>query len=395
MASFNWIQTIMLPQGWTAYSISLNSGDYALQYDTVKKTSYAVPTDTTNQESNPTEAFPATSLDPGSIPDPLLQPSGATENGPLDFLIAFNTTGQFSIASLPSTDPSRPATFVPPDNLPYYYNLGADANNLTNTYEVGFSDGPTFAEKLLGSTSQVIQYTTRLAGVGTDASSTPSTWSDWGTNFSWDSNAVSISNVSYFRADDPSLEPPVVSGGVINVSTDLPPTLAPLADQTVNQGSNVTAVAFGTDPNQGQTLTYGLGPGAPSGAAINPTTGAFSWAVPATEPPGSYPVTVAVTDNGTPPLSAMQTFTINVNAAPPSQPFVAATNYSSGGVAPTLDGINRGHRSGRCSRAISTATARPTSWSPAPEVTAACTGSHSCPASAAAHFGAYGLLRSR
>jgi hypothetical protein len=114
-------------------------------------------------------------------------------------------------------------------------------------------------------------------------------------------------------------------------------TLAPLASQTVNPGAYVTAVAIATDTNSGDTLSFSLGTGAPAGAAINQTTGAFSWTVPSSEPPGSYPVTITVTTNGGAPLSASQTFPIVVPAQ--TQPFEAATDIPA--VPPSLDGGNQ------------------------------------------------------
>ncbi len=45
----------------------------------------------------------------------------------------------------------------------------------------------------------------------------------------------------------------------------------------------------------------------PTGSAINPGTGVFTWTPLA---PGNYPVTVRVTDNGVPALSATTSFTI-------------------------------------------------------------------------------------
>ena len=65
-----------------------------------------------------------------------------------------------------------------------------------------------------------------------------------------------------------------------------------------------------------KTMTYTLDPGAPSGAAINPTTGVFSWTPSVGQGPATYNVTVRVTDNGTPNQSATKTFTVTVNAPP-------------------------------------------------------------------------------
>ncbi|HWH68478.1 MAG TPA: cadherin repeat domain-containing protein, partial [Candidatus Sulfotelmatobacter sp.] len=99
----------------------------------------------------------------------------------------------------------------------------------------------------------------------------------------------------------------VVSTNTGSVNT--PPIVTPIADQnaTVGQALSFTVSATDTDTPP-QTLTFGLEPGAPQGAAIS-TSGQFSW-TPASA--GSYPVTVRVTDNGIPPLSATISFSITV-----------------------------------------------------------------------------------
>ncbi len=110
----------------------------------------------------------------------------------------------------------------------------------------------------------------------------------------------------------------VAPGLLLTVTTtNQPPVLTAIADQTVTQGGTVALTAQATDPDPGETLTFSLDAGAPAGASINPGSGAFFWAVPTTLTPGDYPVTVRVTDNGSPPLSATQTFTIHVFAIVP------------------------------------------------------------------------------
>jgi hypothetical protein len=76
------------------------------------------------------------------------------------------------------------------------------------------------------------------------------------------------------------------------------PVLAPIGNKTVAANSTLTFKATASDPDAGQTLKFSL-IGAPAGATINATTGAFSWK-PTTE--GSYTLKVRVTDNGTPAL---------------------------------------------------------------------------------------------
>jgi hypothetical protein len=109
---------------------------------------------------------------------------------------------------------------------------------------------------------------------------------------------------------------------VIPVNTA--PRLAFIPGSTNNPNALLTFTASATDTDTPpQTLTFSLDPGAPAGASIGPVSGAFAWLVPSGAL-GEYPITVRVTDNGTPPLSAAQTFTVTVvannNTAPVLQP---------------------------------------------------------------------------
>jgi hypothetical protein len=90
------------------------------------------------------------------------------------------------------------------------------------------------------------------------------------------------------------------------------PTLNPIGNKVGNEENLITFTATATDPNAGQTLTFSL-IGAPSGATIHPTTGVFTWVPTEAQGPGVYPVTVRVTDNGTPNLSDEENITITVN----------------------------------------------------------------------------------
>ena len=66
------------------------------------------------------------------------------------------------------------------------------------------------------------------------------------------------------------------------------------------------------DPDAGQTLTLGLGVGAPAGASINPTNNTFVWQPNSLQGPAAYDIAITATDNGAPSLSATQTFQITV-----------------------------------------------------------------------------------
>ena len=95
--------------------------------------------------------------------------------------------------------------------------------------------------------------------------------------------------------------------------------LNPIPDSTDSPGQTIALAAMAQNPTEGQTLTYSLAPGYPAGASINPGTGSFTWTIPTTEPPGNYLVTINVSDDANPPLTASTSFTINVQAFPTLQ----------------------------------------------------------------------------
>ena len=98
-----------------------------------------------------------------------------------------------------------------------------------------------------------------------------------------------------------------------------PPILAAIGNKTVNENSALDFTASATDADPGQTLAYSLDAGAPASASINPVTGAFTWTPTEAQGPGSFPITVRATDNGTNHLSDSETITVTVkevNSAP-------------------------------------------------------------------------------
>jgi len=91
-----------------------------------------------------------------------------------------------------------------------------------------------------------------------------------------------------------------------NLVPNSAPILAPISNKTLVVGQTLSFTASATDNDQPpQTLTYSVGPGAPFGAGINPSTGQFSW-TPAF--PRTNTISIIVADNGTPSLSATQSF---------------------------------------------------------------------------------------
>lgn len=94
-----------------------------------------------------------------------------------------------------------------------------------------------------------------------------------------------------------------------------PPTLAPIASVTLDEGQTVAFVAQASDNDRpAQNLTFSLDPGAPRGAFIDPGTGEFLWVTDDDLGAGVHPFTVLVTDDGPGSLSATRTFEVTSRA---------------------------------------------------------------------------------
>src|SRR5581483_6082005 len=81
---------------------------------------------------------------------------------------------------------------------------------------------------------------------------------------------------------------------------------------SVDEGSQLSFTVSASDPDSGQSLTFSLDPGTPSGAAIDPATGVFTWTPAENQGPDSYNLIVRVTDNGSPNSSALISTWIDV-----------------------------------------------------------------------------------
>jgi pectin methylesterase-like acyl-CoA thioesterase len=128
----------------------------------------------------------------------------------------------------------------------------------------------------------------------------------------------------------------VTSGSASLTVANTAPTLAPVSDQTVNVGVNVSVANVATDPDvPAQTLTFSLLNG-PASAAVNSSSGIFTWRPTVSFAGTSNPVQVVVTDNGTPNLSATNSFNVIVN--PLTQPVASTPAYSGGQFTVTVSG---------------------------------------------------------
>ena len=92
-----------------------------------------------------------------------------------------------------------------------------------------------------------------------------------------------------------------------------PPTLAAITNRTVNVGQTVAFTASATDTDQPpQTLTFSLLAGA-TNATLNTNSGVFNFRPLVTQANSTNSFTLKVSDNGTPSLSATQSFAVIVN----------------------------------------------------------------------------------
>jgi hypothetical protein len=90
------------------------------------------------------------------------------------------------------------------------------------------------------------------------------------------------------------------------------PVLAPISDATLFEGNTLIFTNLATDSDRpAQSLSFSL-INPPTGAAVGADTGIFDWTPTEAQGPGIYSIVLQAADNGVPPLSATQTFTVTV-----------------------------------------------------------------------------------
>jgi hypothetical protein len=99
--------------------------------------------------------------------------------------------------------------------------------------------------------------------------------------------------------------------------------LEPAFSVTLDEGAGYSFVAHPAAAAAGRSLTFSLDAGAPAAAQIDPASGLFTWTPTGAEVPGSYLITLRVTDSAKPTLSQSEFFTVAVQATPAYQ-FVRA-----------------------------------------------------------------------
>lgn len=109
-----------------------------------------------------------------------------------------------------------------------------------------------------------------------------------------------------------------------------PPVLATIANRTIYELTTLALTNLATDLET-NTLTFSLGAGAPTNAIIDPNTGVFIWTPSEAQGPSTNAISIVVTDDGTPSLSATQAFTLVVletNSVPTLPPIADRTVHA-------------------------------------------------------------------
>jgi glucuronoarabinoxylan endo-1,4-beta-xylanase len=116
-----------------------------------------------------------------------------------------------------------------------------------------------------------------------------------------------------------------------------PPTIAAVATQTVNAGVTLTLTNTANDSDlPAQTLTFSAANTFPTGASINSSNGVFKWRPLVSQANTTSTIQVQVTDNGTPNLSATNSFLVKVN--PIVNPTLGSVTISGAQVHVTVSG---------------------------------------------------------
>ena len=151
-------------------------------------------------------------------------------------------------------------------------------------------------------------YTTQVVGTGSDTLA----FADTGTS---DGVGTFLDNISVIRTYNPIQQ----VQNLVSQPTNTAPILDDISDQTINELQTLTVPISASDTD---TLSYSTN-GTSLGGTISPS-GTFSWMPTEQQGPGTYTITIYVTD-GTSTVS--DTFVVTVQEVPsaPSQPTTDAT----------------------------------------------------------------------
>lgn len=136
--------------------------------------------------------------------------------------------------------------------------------------------------------------------------------------------------------DDVQIYNRVFAVGEIASLMNHPPVLSPVSDRSIVAGRTLVVSNAATDiDSPAQSLAYSL-ESAPSGVTIDPVTGAMNWRPAIAQSGGVYPISETVNDNGTPAMSATQSF--NVTVLQPAVPQLSQASMATGGFQMQISG---------------------------------------------------------
>ena len=293
----------------------------------------------------------------GLTNDPSITGSATDPNGIATFLAGFGATPTFTVLADRQPDGSFTFTQTRLEQInggaladgPHILTLRATdtLGNATQT-SVSFvldqtspasltfdlapaSDSPPVGDQ------QTIQDTVTLAGQ-TEADALVelvglgrTTTADAAGTFSFSNVALTLgANVFTARATDAAGNQRVQARTITRVASNTSPVLGAIGPQTVDEGQLLSFTATASDGDlPAQPLTFSLANGVsgavPAGAAIDPTSGLFTWTPTEAQGPGSYTFDVVVSDGS---LTDSETLTVtvgDVNQAPVLTPIGAQT----------------------------------------------------------------------
>jgi glucuronoarabinoxylan endo-1,4-beta-xylanase len=212
---------------------------------------------------------------------------------------------------------------------PGYYRIGVTNNSFASISAYQNTNSGNFAIVAVNSAPTTVTQIFDLTNFPTVSSVTP-----WIT-----SSNLSLAGQSPVAVSGQSFSYPLPAMSVVTFAgqaTNIPPTLAPIPNQTIGAGVTLvlTNVATASDVPP-QTLTFSL-LNAPDNATLDPNSGIFTWRPLVSQANTTNLIITSVTDNDSADLSATNSFTVFVN--PLAQPVISSIDTSGGQVSLVVDG---------------------------------------------------------
>jgi hypothetical protein len=269
-------------------------------------------------ESGQTLTVTATSSNPGLIPHPTVSYTSPNTTGTLSFTPAAASSGTATISVVVKDDGGIANGGV--EAVTNRFVVSVDYQNHAPTLAAigdrNVTEGTELRFTASASDGDGNALTFRLLPVGLPAGATidPVTGV-----FSWTPTEAQGPSTNVITAEVGDNGSPNFAATrqftVTVLEVNQPPVLASVPDQSAKRGESLALNNAATDADlPANRLTFSLGAGAPDGMTIDAANGVIRWTPGATQAAGSFPVVVQVTDDGTPPLSAQQSFTVTVSA---------------------------------------------------------------------------------